>query len=407
MARILFFNVPAHGHVNPSRAVVKELVARGHEVIYYNGEAFRETIEATGADFRPYPDPVPGPEDIAEALDVFINAALLLADLSEHLTPFAIAEVAREQPDIVIYDSIALWGYVAARSHNLPHICSLSHFVLDGSQRQIPLRDMLYHLWTALPHIPRLIGWKRHMAREFGRENAGGITEYGDLNLVFTSRAFHPANDFVDERFRFVGPSIDPALRDVTFDFDQLGAGPLVYVSLGTVNYLDADFYRATFAAFRDYPAQFVLAAGQQTDIGPVPANFIVRSFVPQLAVLQRADAFITHGGINSVQEGLYYGVPEVVVPHQIEQLLNAKRVVESGAGLLLGDSRPYGQVTAETLREALDTVLNQPDYRENAARIGKTLQEAGGYRRAVDEIELFLRQESGRALSLSRQRTE
>jgi MGT family glycosyltransferase len=232
------------------------------------------------------------------------------------------------------------------------------------------------------------------MAQGYGKEVAGGITEYGDLNIVFTSQAFHPENGFIDQRFRFVGPSINPATRDGSFPFEALGDDKLVYISLGTINHLDEAFYRAAFEAFGDYPAQFVLSVGKNTDMAPlgvIPANFIVRSYVPQLEILQRADAFITHGGMNSVHEGLYYGVPLVVVPHQFEQLLNGKRVAETGAGILLGARYPYGRVTAGELRAALDTVLQDANYRKQAERIGATLRAAGGYLRAVEEIETVM----------------
>jgi hypothetical protein len=232
------------------------------------------------------------------------------------------------------------------------------------------------------------------MARRYGRDTVGGLTENGDLNLVFTSQVFHPENRLIDHSFRFVGPSLNPATRDGEFPFDELGHGPVIYISLGTINHLDMGFYRAVFEAFTQYPAQFILAAGKQTDItqlGAIPTNFVVRHYVPQLAILERADAFITHGGMNSVHEGVYYGVPEVVVPHQIEQLLNGKRVAQTGAGLLLGDQYPWGRVTAAALRVALDAVLQDPSYPYHAARIGRTLKASGGYRRAVEEIETFI----------------
>jgi hypothetical protein len=390
MAKIAYIGIPAHGHTNPTLPVVKELIARGHEILYYNAESFRAKVEPTGVDFRAYPEPVPSEREIAEALHEFIDAALILSRMGERLTPYVLAEMARERPDLILYDSAAMAGYIAARTHGIPHICFLTHFVLDGSRRAIDPGAVARFLWTAIPHLPGLIGWRRRMAQRYGKGIAGGITEYGDLNIVFTSREFHPQNSFVDERFRFVGPSI--TTRDGEFPFDELGDGTLVYISLGTINHLDLDFYRAAFQAFADYPAQFILAVGKNTDIaqlGAVPANFVVRHYVPQLEVLQRAHAFITHGGMNSVHEGLYYGVPEVVVPHQFEQLLNGKRVAETGAGILLSDE--HGRVTAAQLRAALEAVLNDPTYRQRAKQIGETLRAAGGYRRAVEEIEAFV----------------
>lgn len=397
MAKIAFINIPAHGHTNPTLAVIKTLLARGHEVIYYSGAEMRSQIERTGVDFRPYPEPMPTSKEVAEALHELIDATMIFIKISEAHTAWMIEEMQREQPDIIIYDSTAMWGYIAARTLGIPHICSFTHFVLDGSEQHIPKRALLRMMRQAVPKLPRIIQWKRRMAREFGAENVGGITENGDINLVFTSRAFHPENAKLDHSFRFVGPSLDASVRSVDFPFEELrdeDDSPIIYISLGTITHLDMAFYRAAFAAFADYPAQFVLSVGQHTDIaqlGTFPANFIVRNYVPQLEILQRADAFITHGGMNSVHEGLVYGVPEIVVPHQMEQLLNARRVAEVGAGLLLGDQAPYGRVTAAQLRESLDRVLNEPSFSQQARYYGKTLKAAGGYAQAVEEIEGFI----------------
>ena len=395
MAKIVYVGLPAHGHTNPTLAVMQALVKHGHEVLYYNAESFRTKVEPTGVDFRALPEPLPTERELSEALNEFINASLIISGMSRHLTRFMIAEVEREQPDLVIYDSVAMWGYIAARTHHIPNICFLTHLVLDGSMGYIGFGTMTRFLWSALPQVPKLLKWRRSMAQEFGKANAGGITEYADCNIVFTSQEFHPENTFIDDRFRFVGPSINPATRqDMPFPFEQLGDARVVYISLGTINNLDLDFYQAAFSAFADYPAQFILSVGKNTDIGQlgdIPANFIVRNTVPQLEVLQRVDAFITHGGMNSVHEGLYYGVPEIVVPHHFEQYINGKRVAETGAGVLLGDQYPFGRVTAVELRAALDTILSDLTYQQNAAHYGQTLKDAGGYEQAVAEIEMFI----------------
>jgi MGT family glycosyltransferase len=395
--KIAYIGIPAHGHTNPTLSVMRELVARGHEALYYNAAWFREKVAPTGVDFRAYPEPLPDERAVTEALGEIITASRLLAGMSERLTPFLLDEMARERPNVILYDSVAMWGYLAARTRRIPHICSITHFVLDGSQRSIGAGELARYVWTALPHVPELMRWKRRMARRYGKDVVGGITEYGDLNLVFTSREFHPPNRFVDERFRFVGPSIDLTMRagDDAFDstFDGIGDGPLVYISLGTISNVNPLFYRTAFEAFGGYPARFVLAAGRRTglaDLEPIPANFVVRQYAPQLEILQRAHAFITHGGLNSAHEGLYYDVPEIVVPHQLEQALNGKRVAETGAGVMLGARPAYGRVTAKQLRAALDEILSKATYRDNALRIGETLRAAGGYMRAAGEIEAF-----------------
>lgn len=394
MAKIAYIGIPAHGHTNPTLPIVRELVQRGHEVLYYNAAAFCAKIAPTGVDFRAYPEPMPTEREISEAMVEFINASLMFSRLSRHLTRWMIDELRREQPDVILYDTTAMWGYIAGRTLNIPHICMITHFVLDGSIGAIGLGTMARFIRSAIPHFGTLMRWKRDMAHEFRKDIAGGITEYSDRNIVFTSREFHPRNHFIDDRFSFVGASLSPATRDGEFPFELLDDRRMVYISLGTINHLDNAFYDAAFEAFADYPAQFVLSAGKNTDIaqlGDIPANFIVRHYVPQLELLQRADAFITHGGLNSVHEGLVYGVPLVVVPHHLEQLLNGKRVAETGAGVLLGSKPPYGRVAASELRSALDRVLGEPAYRERAAHYGRTLTDAGGYMQAVAAIEARL----------------
>ena len=391
MAKIAYIGVPAHGHTNPALAVLNELVNRGHIVLAYNAGYFEQKLAPAGVQFRAFPEPLPTEKTISESLKEVINTSALIADISPHLTRFLIEDLANEQPDLVIYDSIAMWGYVAARVHKLKQVCFVTTFVLQGSQNAIGYGTIAKFVLGGLTKVPKLLRWQRAMAKEFGKENTGGITEFADLNIIFTSQEFHPENKSLDERFCFVGPSINTTVRDGNFPFEQLHEGKKVYISLGTVNHLNETFYKAVFAAFADYPAQFILSAGRATDIsqlGAIPENFIVRDYVPQLDILQRVDAFITHGGMNSVHEGLLYGVPEIVVPHHFEQLLNAKRVVQTGAGLLPGKPGAYETVTPGQLRTALDTILNDVSYKNNAEKIGATLKAAGGYLRAADTIE-------------------
>ena len=115
---------------------------------------------------------------------------------------------------------------------------------------------------------------------------------------------------------------IDPEARRAEIPFDTSGPEPIVYISLGTLHRGSTDFFHQCFAAFADMPPRFVLSVGNQTDIqglGPVPSNFIVRPSVPQLELLRHAAVFITHGGMNSVLEGLSGAVRLIVSPQHFE----------------------------------------------------------------------------------------
>jgi len=86
--------------------------------------------------------------------------------------------------------------------------------------------------------------------------------------------------------------------------------------------------------------------------------------------------SFITHGGMNSLSESLYYGVPMVVIPQMSEQEVVAGRTQELGAGIVL--SKP--DVTADTLRSSVDRLLADGDFRQRARAIGDSFRAAGGW---------------------------
>jgi MGT family glycosyltransferase len=106
---------------------------------------------------------------------------------------------------------------------------------------------------------------------------------------------------------------------------------------------------------------------------------------VPQLAVLAHASAVITHGGMNTVNEALWFGVPMLVYPQRGDQHLVASRVEELGAGLRATEITPL------TLRRSVARLLDEPGFRASASRLGRTLHEAGGAVRAADVILSFV----------------
>ncbi|MBN1138578.1 MAG: glycosyl transferase, partial [Anaerolineae bacterium] len=117
--------------------------------------------------------------------------------------------------------------------------------------------------------------------------------------------------------------------------------------------------------------------------------NFVVRKHVPQLEILKRADLFVTHGGMNSVSEGLWYGVPLVVIPQGSDQYLVASRVEALKAGVALDKRR----ITPQALRQAVDSIMFDEGIRANIETIQDSFHKAGGFVRAADEIILATRQ--------------
>jgi MGT family glycosyltransferase len=397
MARGVVLAYPTHGHIAPILPVVAELVGRGEDIVFYGTGRSRARIEAAGARFRLYSrrhddfNPTPPTEGL------FSDMARL-ASLTENILPGLLDEVRAESPRYLLMDTKSLWGRLVGQVLGIRAITMSVVFAIQPGSIGVPqLVGSLYQGAPPAALLRGLLGLSDYfeiscrMGRRFGVSTPGIIGYLGNpqpLNLIFTSREFQLAGDSFGEAFRFVGPSIPPGRDDaIEFSFECLGSAPIVYISLGTTFNRAPEFYRACFEALADLPAQIVLSTGGVVqEIGVAPTNFLVRSFVPQLPLLERAAVFVTHGGMNSANEGLYYGVPLIVVPQRGDQHLVAARVAELGAGLRV---LPH-EVTPARLREAVSTVLRDQAFRTNAAKLGTILKSAGGYHKAADEVMRF-----------------
>lgn len=127
--KALVFQVPAHGHVNPSLAVTAELVRRGDEVVYYLTGDFREAVEATGATFRAYPELPPDLMDDVGG-NPFILAVRLI-DACAAMLPKLVDLTLCEQPNYVVYDAMAPWGGMIARHLGIPAVASMALLALS------------------------------------------------------------------------------------------------------------------------------------------------------------------------------------------------------------------------------------------------------------------------------------
>ena len=159
---------------------------------------------------------------------------------------------------------------------------------------------------------------------------------------------------------------------------------------MGTVNNDMTVFYKKCIDALKDSDYQVVLSVGSQVDIEQLE-EYVIKSeskaqiqvypCVNQIAVLEKADAFITHCGMNSVSEALYFKVPLVMYPQTNEQKGVAFRVNELEAGLYLRSD------SVSEIQMALKELLQQSKYKEQAAVISNSFSKCGGSKAAVEKI--------------------
>jgi MGT family glycosyltransferase len=133
--------------------------------------------------------------------------------------------------------------------------------------------------------------------------------------------------------------------------------------------------------------AQLVLSLGgsrNPSELGDLPGQPIVVRYAPQLQVLKRAAAVITHAGLNTTLESLAEGVPLVAVPLGNDQPGVAARIAHCNAGVVV----PQRKLNVSRLRAAVDAVLHQEIYRNSARQVQKAMARVDGLELAADVIE-------------------
>lgn len=389
MAKVLFINAGSEGHINPTLGVVQELIRRGEEVVYFAADQYRDRVESTGAEVITF--------DVNTFIEAFlaggrsfwgrVGGLLRTADI---VIPSVLEQTNGKRFDYMIHDSMFGCGRLLAQLLDLPAINSCSSFAMQqnlfDSMRDSLSRDVSAdENERAQQEFQKLV---HHVQAKYHVQVGGPFEIFcnpAPLTIVYTSKQFQPDGESFDKSYQFVGPSIAPRTNG-SFDFSRVDTDQLIYISLGTVFNRAVDFYKLCFAAFADTPYTVILSIGNRTQIqelGEIPANFIVRNYVPQLEVLQHAKLFITHGGMNSASEGLYYGVPLIVLPQGSDQPIVARRVAELGAGIHLNQEG----LAADHLREAAELVLKDSSIQKASLEIGESFRAAGGYPRAVEEI--------------------
>ena len=376
MARFLFVVPPLTGHVNPTVSVARTLAARGHEVAWAAHPGTVRKLLPDGARIFAMPEVVSKQmvDDVTDRAKAVRGAAALkflwedfLAPLARSMRPAVEAAVTEFAPDVMACDQQAVAGGIVARCRGVPWatVATTSAGVVDP-----------------LAGLPQVKKWFTELIA--GLEREAGLEPQGEtsphLVLAFTTSSLVPGE--FPAHYRFVGPSISDRPETTPFPWDALGPRPRVLVTVGTVNAEAADrFYQTVIAALGDQPIQVILVAPREL---AAPPNVVVRSYVPQLALLKQVDAVVCHGGHNTTCEALAHGLPLVIAPIKDDQPIVADQVVAAGAGLRV----KFGRVGPDELRAAVRRILDEPGFREAAGRVRDSFERAGGAAAAASALE-------------------
>lgn len=383
--RVLFTHLPGMGSLQPLRPVAEALIAAGHEVAFAAAGPCRDLVEDQGLPFfaaglgwnTAAPDYIdvlcaaggltwPALTGMAR-LD-WVTEHLFIGVAARRMLPDVIRIAGAWRADLIIRQSLEFSGCVAAEALGLPHVS-----VADAAHSAIDQRRALAEPLAALRASVGLA--------------ADADMLYRHLHLCFAPREFDPPDATVPDTARFYRYTETTLVDPVPPWADELGARPLVLVSLGTVFHRTEGLLQAILAGLAREPVDVLVAAGFDLDptrFGPLRPGIRAEPQLPIRALLPRCAAFVTHGGFNSVKESVAAGVPMVVIPIAAEQPYSAERCAALGLGVAVGREA----WTPEAVRAAVRTVLADPAYRRRCAAMRARMLALPDMSHAVAELE-------------------
>jgi len=392
MAKVLFVNIPAYGHINPTFPLVTAFVNAGHTVDYLITENFRKKVEYSGATLIPYYKPIN--IDLSNIFQTLRDVHKLINEMNIKIKEIAPAY------DVVIAGGMNPSIWRLEKEIQTPIVFCSAVFLQN--EKTIP------HLFEKSKGIPGAIIFIAHhprVRRCFSRLIVSSVLgvrvddvltmcspQSSTLNIVFTSRYYQPEEATFDDKCLFIGPTPTVSIKDDQFPMIQLETSPkkIIYATLGTVFNTWTDFFKNIIEAFKDSDYLVVMSTGNKErlkQIGDIPENFIVRDFVPQAEVLKYTDLFIAHGGMGSVSDGMYLGVPMLLVPLGADQFFNAYRLQELGAAKVLKKK----ELTSESLKREAKLIFENKSVKAAVKRVQESFITSGGPSRAVKEVEKLL----------------
>jgi MGT family glycosyltransferase len=317
-----------------------------------------------------------------------------------------VAAVRLLDPGTILVDHLAFGATLGLHAAGIPY-----GDVVLGHPSALPVGDELYGVPPAWP-----------AALTPGAGDLAGLSQLAaDVAERFTSdwntalRALNPAAPPVDDAFRVHGEVVmysypeelhdarrsaalpeahvflGGAVRDELLDAETEAwltrdpTRPLVVVSFGSFLSARDDVLARVVAALRDADpidggVRVALATGSADPavFGRLPRSWLVRPFIPQVALVRNASLAITHAGNNGVTEALAAGIPLVVLPFSTDQFAVAADLERAGLGRALDPNR----TTSDEIRGAVHDVLSGP-ARAAATRLGTWLRADRGPERA------------------------
>lgn len=363
-------NVPYAGHTNPTLPLAEALVQNGHKVSYINAEEFRNKIEHTGAKFIPYKNYPVSPTAQEKKTKCFRAA-------------FDTAISLEQKYDLLIYEMFFFPGIKVAEKPGIPCVRQFSQPAWN--QKTVSNATWFFKLSCVLIDF-QVMGKKnaKYMELTNGTLVEAVIKDKPSLNIIYVPQIFQADRESFGTDYLFTVPIGKSNSTEQKIPYDEMKL-PIVYISLGSI-ISNKGFCKECIRAFGGKEMSVILNTGRirPETLGKIPDNIYAYSFVPQVEVLQHADVFLTHCGMNSVTEAMNCGVPMVAMPFINDQLFNAKRIVELELGKRVRSFPSSGRQLYKTVKD----VCNDEHIRNRSKEVQRLLKKEVALAEVVSRIE-------------------
>lgn len=366
--RILFSSIAAYGHVFPLLPLALAAKDAGHDVRFATADVFSATVTRAGLRAMKASRPlnstttvvqgvrIAGPEISAEetlrrAGHIFGSdlPREFIADLGPIFEDF--------RPDLVIHEVFNPGAAIAARRAGIPALCH------------------------GLGRAPRgaLVAATEHHLREYATELGLRVPDHEPLAMGNTTLDICPPSLQCPD---FAVRVNSVQLRAVPFAeagelppaIEQVGAGRLVYVTLGTI-YGNPNVLREVIKGIVSLGLRVLVATGPTVDpaeLGPQPTSVSIERWVPQARLWPHVDLVVHHGGSGTMLGALAAGLPQIMIPRGADQYYNSLALEEKGAALRVAPEA----ITATSIAERADRMLADESFYDEARRIQEEIRQ-------------------------------
>lgn len=404
-------------------AIATELVSRGHQVSFVINDAVKSWVTQTGAQFIAWNPPIDSKSAARSSVLTWQTASQTtnrwkgdLVMLKRMIAVYAplyhsIASILQAvSPDLLVIDRAVFPAMDFAQQHQIPYIVQtrfLGNFVKPPAHA--PQFGTAYSqrmtLWQRCFNRLAPLALKTYLLPTLLKLNQvrKACAESQEVRDPFEDQTTIVGNTFdleiprpLPEHVHLVGPIFAKATPTLTESLQSWldaaqSEGGVIYVAFGTLTTIQKWQAQALIEGLTKTGLRVLwsLPEIQHSLLPSLPASVRVESFVPQFAVLSHPTVrvFVSHCGMNSILEALYWKTPILALPFFGDQHDNAARLMDVGVARRLHKQ----QFDAAEVFAKVEALLHNSNVQDAVDRVASNLRQTNGRDRAADLVETAL----------------